>query len=91
MLGGAAGRSLHADATQQYVHVWRRIATALTKKPALRRRTALVWDFTCDDRSALNESSFWPYYPGDEVVDWWAVNCFSGPLRVSATIPTHIP
>eukprot|EP01052_Picozoa_sp_SAG31_P016146 SAG31_NODE_1059_length_10117_cov_4.434917_6_plen_634_part_00 len=65
----------------EYVRVWRRIASALATRSVLRRRTALVWDFTCDDRSALNFSSFEPYYPGDDVVDWWAVNCFSGPLQ----------
>ena len=65
----------------EYVRVWRRIAAAISKRAALRRRTALIFDFTCDDHSALNFSSYLRWYPGDDVVDWWAVNCFSGPLE----------
>eukprot|EP01050_Picozoa_sp_SAG11_P006047 SAG11_NODE_454_length_9347_cov_4.117539_5_plen_1638_part_00 len=65
----------------EYVRVWRRIAAVLAKRPALRQRTALIFDFTCDDHSALNFSSYLRWYPGDDAVDWWGVNCFSGPLQ----------
>merc|ERR1712032_186595 len=63
-----------------YVAAHRRIVAALAQQqPALRKRTALVWDFTCD--AAHGHTEYMPYYPGDEWVDWWGVNAFSGPLH----------
>jgi hypothetical protein len=34
-----------------------------------------VWDYSCDAKNLTYE----PYYPGDDAVDWWGVNIFSGP------------
>lgn len=76
----------------EYVLVWRRIATAPSRRSALRSRTALVWDYTCDDHSALDATAYQPYYPGDDVVDWWAVNTCSGPLHDPLTgVPSSMP
>ena len=35
---------------------------------------ASVWDYSCD--AAGKKAQDW--YPGDDVVDWWGVNIFSG-------------
>merc|ERR1712000_51382 len=40
---------------------------------------AVVWDYSADAPAPMGEMDYaWNYYPGDEWVDWAAVNIFSG-------------
>jgi hypothetical protein len=55
-----------------YIGAWKRVVDALRASPA-GNATAAVWDITCDD---VNKHMDW--YPGDDAVDWWGVNIYSG-------------
>jgi hypothetical protein len=62
-----------------YVEAFRRITAKLR---ARKLEVATVWD-------AAGELDFLPglmdYYPGDEFVDWWGINLFSGPKGSDAS------
>lgn len=57
--------------SESYKGAWKRIVDRLRASPA-GNSTAAVWDITCDE---LNKHMDW--YPGDDSVDWWAVNIYS--------------
>lgn len=46
---------------------------ALRLRSELKEMAACVWNFSLDEKS---HEEFMPYYPGDDVVDWWSVNIF---------------
>ncbi len=54
---------------ESYQLAWQRIATALWDHGL--EEVALVWCYAPDD----TESDVMSYYPGDEFVDWWSVDC----------------
>lgn len=55
----------------KFKQAWRRIAQRLALDRETRSQVALIWDMSCNE----NEHTDWePFYPGDEHVDWWAVN-----------------
>jgi len=54
-----------------YKEAWRRVAGAL--RAAGLAEVALVWCWTPDGR----DREFMSFYPGDEWVDWWAVDIFN--------------
>ncbi len=60
-------------APKSYVAAFRRITERLR---AHQLEVATVWD-AAGDRDTLH--GFMQFYPGDEYVDWWGVNLFSGP------------
>lgn len=58
---------------------WIRITKKLRADPWCNKNVATVWDYTADAPSPLAEMPYvWSFYPGDEYVDWAAVNLFSG-------------
>jgi hypothetical protein len=65
-----------------FVSAWKRIERKL-RAAGVRESVALVWDYSCD--AAPARLDYMPYYPGDEVVDWWGVNIFSGPSAPTST------
>ncbi|MHB1023043.1 MAG: glycoside hydrolase family 26 protein [Acidobacteriaceae bacterium] len=54
-----------------YIAAFRRIVTTL--RACHLNAVAAVWDFAPDGQ----DLNYMRYYPGDDVVDWWAVNLFS--------------
>ena len=61
-----------------------RIVAPWEKDPKLKDLVANVWDYSCDGNNLKPE----PYYPGDDVVDWWGVNIFSGNSMPDSTCVT---
>ncbi len=62
--GNGQGR----NASKQYwVKAWKRIFSIFQSEGA--ENVAFVWN-------TLDEEDFLSYYPGDEYVDWWAINIF---------------
>jgi hypothetical protein len=57
-----------------YVVAFRRIAVALR---ACAPETAVVWDYAPDALGAGYTSDYMRFYPGDDFVDWWAINLFA--------------
>jgi hypothetical protein len=57
-----------------YVVAFRRIALALR---ACSPETAAVWDYAPDALGAGYASDYMRFYPGDDFVDWWAINLFA--------------
>jgi len=56
---------------------WIRITNKLRANPVTNKTVANVWDYTADaPESPAGLVKTW--YPGDEYVDWWGVNIFSG-------------
>lgn len=55
-----------------YIAAWRRISLALDAAGLL-SRVARVWCFAPDG----NDKDFARFDPGDDVVDWWAIDLFS--------------
>ncbi len=60
-------------APKSYVAAFRRITERLR---ARQLEVATVWDAAGERGSLLH---FMQFYPGDEYVDWWGLNLFSGP------------
>jgi len=64
---GGTGQGSSASKTY-WVNAWRRIYTIFRQEKA--RNVAFVWN-------TLNALDFIDYYPGNDYVDWWAINVFS--------------
>ena len=56
-----------------YILSYQRITNMLRNNSWTEKYVATVWDYAAD---AAN-TSYMAWYPGDEYVDWWAVNVFS--------------
>ena len=56
---------------------WVRITKAMRANRVTNRTVANVWDYTADAPVAP-DGLVKSWYPGDEWVDWWGVNVFSG-------------
>ncbi len=52
-----------------YVKAYKRIADAIRNRKL--NNVALVWNY-----SPADPKDYWPWYPGDEYVDWWGINLF---------------
>eukprot|EP00927_Polykrikos_kofoidii_P061716 TRINITY_DN56556_c0_g1_i1.p1 TRINITY_DN56556_c0_g1~~TRINITY_DN56556_c0_g1_i1.p1 ORF type:complete len:471 (+),score=67.69 TRINITY_DN56556_c0_g1_i1:88-1500(+) len=59
-----------------YKAAYRRIVAPWKADHELAKAVASIWDFSCDSSGGRRTASNW--YPGDDVVDWWGVNIFSG-------------
>jgi hypothetical protein len=64
-----------------YRAAWTRIVAAIRAQPDLADRVAAVWCY-CPLPSQREDARYLdrdyaPYYPGDEWVDWWAIDLFS--------------
>ena len=57
-----------------YVVAFRRIAVALR---ACSPETAAVWDYAPDATGSGPAADYMRFYPGDDFVDWWAINLFA--------------
>jgi hypothetical protein len=57
-----------------YILAFRRIAVALR---ACAPETATVWNYAPDALGAAYTSDYMRFYPGDDFVDWWAINLFA--------------
>lgn len=70
------GRSWNGYEPASYVAAFQHISKQLRANlpGATSEGVALVWDYSCDDA----DNPWEPYWPGDDVVDWWGVNIFSG-------------
>lgn len=68
-------------APDTYIAAFRHIATTLRACQA--NAVALVWDFA----PAGGHNDYMSFYPGDDFVDWWAINLFDAP---DLTGPTTI-
>ena len=64
---GGTGQGSRASKTY-WINAWRRIYTIFQQEKA--RKVAFVWN-------TLNAQDFIDYYPGNDYVDWWAVNVFA--------------
>jgi hypothetical protein len=57
-----------------YVGAWKRIVNTARADAVVNLTVAFVWDRTCDAGWTSDEKDF---YPGDDEVDWHAVNIYS--------------
>lgn len=64
---GGNGQGHHAS-KRFWVMTWRRIHDLFSQEGA--RKVAFVWN-------TLDAADYMEYYPGDNYVDWWAVNVFA--------------
>ena len=64
---GGTGQGSRASKTY-WINAWGRIYTIFQQEKA--RNVAFVWN-------TLNALDFIDYYPGNDYVDWWAVNVFA--------------
>lgn len=64
---GGNGQGRHAS-KQHWIKAWKRIFTIFKNEGA--DNVAFVWN-------TLDARDYMEYYPGDEYVDWWAINVFS--------------
>jgi hypothetical protein len=58
-----------------YVAAWRRIVSALRQHDL--HDVATVWCYYPLPWQVAGQPDYWAYYPGDDYVDWWAIDLFS--------------
>jgi len=63
---GGNGQGRHAS-KKYWIAAWKRIYNIFNDKGA--NKIAFVWN-------TLDEIDYMDYYPGDQYVDWWAINIF---------------
>lgn len=62
---------------ESFKAAWIRITKKFRSNPITNKTVANVWDYTADaPMSPASLEKTW--YPGDEWVDWWGINIFSG-------------
>lgn len=61
--------------SEDYKVAWKKIVKPWRSHAQL-NDIAAIWDFACDVSGERLKWEDW--YPGDETVDWWGVNIFSG-------------
>jgi hypothetical protein len=66
--------------TDSYRDAYKHITGFLRADNITNISVATIWDRTCDD---TNDDK--PFYPGDEAVDWWGINIYSGHSEPSNT------
>jgi hypothetical protein len=77
---GGNGYGRHA-AKQYWVEAWKRIHALFRSEGA--SNVAFVWN-------TLDAADYQDYYPGDEYVDWWAINVFDDNADVHPFINAFI-
>ena len=69
-----------------YKQAYIRITNMLRSNNFTNEYVATVWDYSTDAQN-LN---YMEWYPGDEYVDWWGVNIFSGPSGPTSNLVTSL-
>ncbi len=77
---GGHGWGRHAS-KQYWIETWKRIHSLFTKEGA--EKVAFVWN-------TLDAMDYMEYYPGDEHVDWWAINLFRNEADQNPLINRYI-
>jgi len=78
-IGYGFGSSWTGYRPEPYQQAWTRIAQAIRRHLSL-ENVAMVWCYAADSRAP----DFMDYYPGDQHVDWWALDAFD-PATFQAT------
>jgi hypothetical protein len=76
-IGYGFGSPATAYRPEPYRHAWERVVEAIRIRHGL-QQVAMVWCWAAD-----SGNEFMPYYPGDQYVDWWALDLFDPRTTVS--------
>eukprot|EP01084_Bolivina_argentea_P275864 470551_1 len=67
-----------------YIQAFQRIVNMLRADSWANKYVAAVWDYATD----ANNLNYMQWYPGNNYVDWWGVNIFSGPSAPNSSLVT---